>query len=91
EHFTDRIVDISVDDEEQDADRMEPMATKILNRLIRFSWLKSVEDYSSFKTNIIIPDYSSTMIEAIMRVNSSDSSDQDLYIQNVYADESEQL
>ena len=85
EHFTDRIVDISVDDEEQDADRMEPMATKILNRLIRFSWLKSVEDYSSFKTNIIIPDYSSTMIEAIMKVNSSDSSDQDLYIQNVYA------
>ena len=27
EHFSDRIVDISADDEEQDTDRMEPMAT----------------------------------------------------------------
>jgi hypothetical protein len=84
EHFSDRIVDISADDEEQDADRMEPMATKILNRLIRYSWLKKVEDYSSFKTNIIIPDYASTFIETIKRLMSPDSDEKDLYIQNVY-------
>ena len=84
EHFSDRIVDISADDEEQDTDRMEPMATKILNRLIRFSWLKRVEDYSSFKTNIIIPDYASAFIETIKRVNNPDMDEQDLYIQNVY-------
>jgi hypothetical protein len=84
EHFSDRIVDISADDEEQEADRMEPMATKILNRLIRFSWLKKVEDYSSFKTNIIIPDYASTFIETIKKVSNPDADEQDLYIQNVY-------
>ncbi|MDF2905218.1 MAG: hypothetical protein K0R34_539 [Herbinix sp.] len=84
ENFSDRIVDISADDEEQDADRMEPMATKILNRLIRFSWLKRVEDYSSFKTNIIIPDYASTFIETIKKVGNPDADEQDLYIQNVY-------
>jgi hypothetical protein len=84
EHFTDRIVDISADDEEQDADSMEPMATKILNRLLRFSWLKRVEDYSSFKTNIIIPDYSSVFIETIKRISNPDNDEQDLYIQNVY-------
>ncbi len=84
EHFSDRIVDISADDEEQDTDSMEPMATKILNRLIRFSWLKRVEDYSSFKTNIIIPDYASTFIETIKKVSNPDAEEQDLYIQNVY-------
>jgi hypothetical protein len=84
EHFSDRIVDISADDEEQDSDRLEPMATKILNRLIRFSWLKRVEDYSSFKTNIIIPDYASTFIETIKKVSNPDDEEQDLYIQNVY-------
>ncbi len=84
EHFADRIIDISADDEEQDTDSMEPMATKILNRLIRFSWLKRVEDYSSFKTNIIIPDYASTFIETIKRLSNPDADEQNLYIQNVY-------
>jgi hypothetical protein len=84
EHFSDRIVDISADDEEQDIDQMEPMATKILGRLIRFSWLKKVEDYSSFKTNIIIPDYASVFIETIKKLSNPDADDKDLYIQNVY-------
>jgi hypothetical protein len=84
EYFSDRIVDISADDEEYDPDSMEPMATKILHRLIRFSWLKRVEDYSSFKTNIIIPDYASTFIETIKKVSNPDDEEQDLYIQNVY-------
>jgi hypothetical protein len=84
EHFENRIVDISADEDEQDIDSMEPMATKILNRLIRYSWLKRVEDYSSFKTNIIIPDYASIFIETIKRLNNPDADEKDLYIQNVY-------
>ncbi len=32
EHFSDRIIDISADDDEQDLDSMESMATKIINR-----------------------------------------------------------
>ncbi|MGB4661899.1 MAG: Wadjet anti-phage system protein JetA family protein, partial [Mobilitalea sp.] len=84
EHFSDRIVDISADDEEPDYDNMEPMATKILNRLIRFAWLKKVEDYSSFKTNIIIPDYASVFIDVFKKILNPDENDADLYIQNVY-------
>ncbi len=84
EHFSDRIVDISADDDEQEIDRMEPMATRILNRLIRFAWLKKVEDYGSFKTNIVIPDYASVFIETIKTLSNPDSDDKDLYIQNVY-------
>lgn len=84
EHFENRIVDISADDEENEYDTMEPMATKILNRLISYGWLKKVEDYSSFRTNIIIPDYSSLFIETIKRLIHPDEDEKDLYIQNVY-------
>ncbi len=84
EHFQNRIIDITADDEEEELDVYEPMATKILNRLIKFTWLKKVEDYSSFKTNIILPDYSSLFIEVMKRILNPDESDTDLYIQNVY-------
>ncbi|MDF2804237.1 MAG: hypothetical protein K0S61_4142 [Anaerocolumna sp.] len=84
EHFQNRIVDITADDEEEEIDAFEPMATKILNRLIKFSWLKKVEDYSSFKTNIILPDYSSLFIEVFKRLLNPDESETDLYIQNIY-------
>lgn len=84
EHFQNRIVDITADDEEEEIDVYEPMATKILNRLIKFTWLKKVEDYSSFKTNIVLPDYASLFIEVFKRLLNPDSSDADLYIQNVY-------
>lgn len=84
EHFHNRIIDITADDEEDEIDEYEPMATKILNRLIKFSWLKKVEDYSSFKTNIVIPDYSSLFIEVFKSLQNPESNDTDLYIQNVY-------
>lgn len=84
EHFADRIVDISADEDEQDMDGMEPMATKILNRLIRFTWLKKVEDYSSFRTNIVIPDYASIFIEVFQKLNNPNAGETDLYIQNIY-------
>lgn len=84
EYFSDRIVDISADEEEIEVDSMEPMATRILNRLIRFTWLKKVEDYSSFKTNVVIPDYASVFIEIFKKLSNGDEGDTDLYIQNVY-------
>jgi len=84
EHFADRTVDISADDDDLDKDVMEPMATKIISKLLRFAWLKKVEDYSSFKTNIVIPDYASMFIEVFKKLANPDSNDTDLYIQNVY-------
>ncbi len=91
EHFSDRIIDITADEEELDLESLkevdaiaEPMATKILNRLLRFTWLKKVEDYSSFKTNIVIPDYASAFIEVFRKLSNPDSSETDIYIQNIY-------
>ncbi len=91
EHFSDRIIDITVDEEELDFESLkdvdanvEPMATRVLNRLLRFAWLKKVEDYSSFKTNIVIPDYASAFIEVFRKLSNPDSSETDIYIQNIY-------
>lgn len=84
EHFSNRLVDISADDEEEEGDRFEPMATRILNRLLRFAWLKKVEDYSSFRTNIVIPDYSSRFIEVFKTLSDPEGEESSLYIQNVY-------
>lgn len=84
DYFSNRTIDISVDEEDEDTDYLEPMASKILSRLIRFTWLKKVEDYSSFKTNIIIPDYASTFIEVFKKIDNPDSDDTDIYIQNIY-------
>ncbi|PYG90185.1 hypothetical protein LY28_00065 [Ruminiclostridium sufflavum DSM 19573] len=84
ERFSDRIIDITADDEEQEADNLEPMSAKILNRLLRFAWLKKIEDYSSFKTNIVIPDYASAFIEVFRRLSNPDSEETDIYIQNIY-------
>lgn len=62
DYFANRFVDISADEEEDEMDKTEPMATRILYRLIRFSWLKRLEDYSSFTTNIVIPEYASALL-----------------------------
>jgi len=85
EHFSNRIIDISADEEESGEDVFEPMPARILSKLIAFSWVKRVEDYSSFKTNIVIPEYSSMFIEVIKMLDQKDINDTDLYIQNIYA------
>lgn len=85
DYFSNRIIDISVDEEEEDMDNLEPMASKILSRLIRFTWLKKVEDYSSFTTNIIISEYASVFIEIFKKLDNPEYDDTDIYIQNIYA------
>lgn len=87
DYFSKRVVDVSADIIEEEENRTaekEPVATKILNRLLYFRWLKKVEDYSNFKTNIVIPDYASMFIDVFNRLNHPEESEADLYIQNVY-------
>ena len=84
DHFANRLIDVSVDEIEDEYDSLEPIATRILSRLIRFGWLKKVEDYSNFKSNILIPDYSSMFIDVFKRLDDPDANETDLYIQNVY-------
>lgn len=82
--FENRLVDISADDTGEETDKLEPIATRIFSKLVRFGWLRKIEDYSSFKTNVVIPDYASIFIETFKKLDNPDEDETDLYIQNVY-------
>lgn len=82
--FSNRLVDISADDTEEDVDKLEPIATRIFTKLVKFGWLRKIEDYGAFKTNVVIPDYASVFIETFQKINDPEADETDLYIQNVY-------
>lgn len=94
DHFSNRSVDVSADAIVEDGtgamsvnnqnDDGEPVAAKILNRLLFFGWLRKVEDYSRFKTNIVIPDYASMFLDVFQRLAHPEENEADLYIQNIY-------
>ncbi|MDK2808661.1 MAG: hypothetical protein PWP24_1398 [Clostridiales bacterium] len=88
DHFSKRIVDVSADvieEEESGSLEKEPVATKILNRLLSFGWLKKIEDYQNFRTNILIPEYAFAFIEVLDGMEHPKEEETTLYIQNVYA------
>ncbi len=82
--FSNRIVDISADDTEDDVDMSEPIAARIFTKLVKFGWLRKIEDYGAFKTNVVIPDYASSFIETFKKINDANADETDLYIQNIY-------
>ncbi len=73
------------EEEETDEEAAQTPPRRILNRLIRFGWLRRVEDFSTMTANIVIPDYASVLIEAFERLSSEPEEDTQVYIQNVYA------
>lgn len=83
-YFSERKYSIMKEEQETDADVLEPPATRILNWLLRTKWLRRLEDYSSGVTNIVIPDYSAVFIDAFERL-SGEEEDTEVYIQNIYA------
>lgn len=85
DHFNNRILEFSEDTEDIETDVTESIATRIFSRLLYFKWLRKVEDYTNFKTNVVIPDYASIFIEAFQKIEEPGGNDTDLYIQNVYA------
>ena len=84
DRFNSRILQLSKDDNEIETDEVEPVATHIFSRLLYFQWLRKVEDYTTFRTNVVIPDYAFIFIEALRRVEEPEANETDLYIQNVY-------
>lgn len=85
DYFSQRRISIMQEEQETDADVLEPPATRILNWLVRTGWLKRLEDYTAGVTNIIIPDYSAVFIDAFERLFGEDEDDTEIYIQNIYA------
>ncbi len=85
EYFSRKNVGLLWDEYEGELDVLEPVATRILNWLLRTGWLRKVEDYNTLTTNIIIPDYAAVMIEAMEKLMTEEEDTTQLYIQNVYA------
>ena len=77
-------IEMKEEEQESEIEKLEPMATRILNWLIKTQWLKRLEDYASGITNIIIPDYASVFLEAFERLEQEDDNDTDVYIQSIY-------
>ena len=73
------------EENDTDFDMLETQASRILNWLLKAGWLKKIEDYNTFVTNIVIPDYAAIFIEAFEKIDSDDLEETDIYIQNVYA------
>lgn len=76
---------IEREEQENDAEALEPPATRVLNWLLKTGWLKRLDDFSTFTVNIVIPDYAAVFIEAFERLITDDTDDADVYIQNIYA------
>ena len=73
------------EDDESDIDMLETPASRILNWLIKKGWLKKIEDYNEFKTNIVIPDYAAILIEAFEKLTTEDIDEAEVYIYSIYA------
>ena len=58
---------------------------RILNWLVKYGWLRRVEDYNTMTTNIVIPDYAAIMIDAFDQLANKPEEDAQVYIQNIYA------
>jgi len=82
-YFSER--SILKEEQETDADLLEPTATRILNWLVRTGWLKKLEDYSEGVTNIVIPGYAAVFIDAFERLQGEEEEETEVYIQNIYA------
>ena len=73
------------EDDESDIDMLETPASRMLNWLLKKGWLKKIEDYNAFTTNIVIPDYAAIFIEAFEKLTTEDIDEAEVYIYSIYA------
>lgn len=83
-YFAKRKVTLEQEEQEDDFDMLEPLATRILNWLLRTGWLRKVDDYHTMTANIVIPDYAAVFVEAFAHLAGEDEDETQVYIQNVY-------
>ena len=77
---------VMVQDElEDELDMLEPLASRILNWLLKSGWLRKVDDYLNMSVNIVIPDYAAVFVSAFAHLAGEDEDDTQVYIQNIYA------
>ena len=73
------------EEDESEIDMLETPASRMLNWLIKKGWLKKIEDYNTFTTNIVIPDYAAIFIEAFEKLTTEDMDAAEVYIYSIYA------
>ena len=77
---------VMVQDELADElDMLEPLATRILNWLLKSGWLGKVDDYLNMSVNFVIPEYAAVFVSAFAHLAGEDEDDTQVYIQNIYA------
>jgi len=85
DYFAKQKVTLEQEEYEDDFDVLEPLATRILNWLLRTQWLRKVDDYNTMTVNIVIPDYAAVFVDAFVHLAGEDEDDTQVYIQNIYA------
>lgn len=85
DYFARQKVTMEQDELEDDFDVLEPLATRVLNWLLRTGWLRKVDDYNTMTVNIVIPDYAAVFVDAFSHLAGEDEDDTQVYIQNIYA------
>lgn len=85
DYFSRNKVTLEMDEEQDMLEILEPVATRILNWLLKNHWLRKVEDYNSMTTYIVIPDYAAVFVDAFSHLAGEDEDETQIYIQNVYA------
>jgi len=85
DYFSRNKVTLEMDEEQDMLELLEPVATRILNWLLKNHWLRKVEDYNNMTTYIVIPDYAAIFVDAFSHLAGEDEDETQVYIQNVYA------
>ena len=66
DYFSKQKIFLEQDEMEDDFDLLEPLATRVLNWLLRTQWLRKVDDYNTMTVNIVIPDYAAVFVDAFV-------------------------
>lgn len=85
DYFSRNKVTLEEEELEDELELLEPVATRILNWLLKNHWLRKVDDYNSMTTYIVIPDYAAVFVDAFSHLAGQDEDETQIYIQNVYA------
>ncbi len=85
DYFSGNRVTLEEEDTEEEVETLEPIATRILNWLLKNHWLRKVDDYNNMVVYIVIPDYAAVFVDAFSYLAGEDEDETQVYIQNVYA------
>ena len=85
DYFAQNKVTLEADEEQDELEALEPVATRILNWLLRNHWLRKVDDYNNMTVYIVIPDYAAIFVDAFSHLSGEEEDETQVYIQNVYA------